>query len=326
MIIRKSTPYYLFLKIIFFLLLLIFVDILIGAVVKSLIQSGRIDTMSNIEYALRTSPEILIVGASSAELGYNTRFIEHKTGLRALNIATGSVSSTYVYIVLRKIFQEHKPKIIIYDAPESDLMGITSNDALDKLSYLYGEDNDLDKLFEQAISGAVLLNSNIYKYRKQIKNLLRPKQTLFSDNFKYVEPDGAKGLDYDVSKKLITTNEEAVRDYYQMLNEQSITYKAFWRIVELCESNEVSLHIVVGPKFPWLGIYPQNELVAETQEKLSGYRFVRLLYVSPELYPEFSQKQYYKDVVHVNGPGADLLSGIISEEIQKSYILTQPHR
>ncbi len=289
----------------------------LGHIVKAQIQSGRLDTMSSIEYAQRTKPEILVVGSSSAEAGYNSKLFEQRTGLTTLNIGRGSASATYVYIALLEIIKKHQPKVIIYDAVESDLLGKTDNKAVERLEYLYGGDEEIDSLIVQSIPSVWPLYSNTYKYRLLLKNLMRPRPKRVTDSFVYRKPDSAKRLDYDVSVKAQNNNRDSYERYFHDMHTNATVYKSFWSIVDLCEKNEITLIVVVGPKYPWLGIYPQNQLIADAQTKLKEYRSVRLVHASAEMYPVFLDKDLYLDTVHLNGLGADILTSLISDIVMQ---------
>lgn len=296
-------------------ILIAILDVVIGGVFSSLIRSGKIDTLSDIEYVVLEKPDILIVGASSAEVGYDSELISKLTGLKTINIAIGGVSSAYVYIVTKEIISKFKPSYIVYDNLEADILGLFQSDnSASRLAYLYGQDSEIDSIISEVVPwSSITLRSNIYKYRKIIKNLLQFSQTVPGDNYLYVEPDDGVRLNYDIAKKKRLLNPHAKSVIIQP-NESSLSYRCFGKLMDLCEKAGVSLIVVRSPRYPYIETTYDTKAIQIAKLRMNNSNTV-FKHISLKEYPYFREKKFYKDIVHVNALGADSISTIVSNII-----------
>ena len=297
-----------------FILLIILLDFSIGKLIVYLMNHHKLDTLSGIEYARYVNPEIIVVGASQAQAGYNSELISNFTGMKTINIGGASVSSSYIYIILKEILKTQKPKYIIYDASIVDIMGVANKSSTKRLAYLYGKDKEVDSILTQVIPNCkVTLLSSIFKYRMLIKNRLKFSNSINRDRYTYFEPDNGKTVDILVAEAL--TKNDTLSQKPLRSDTKSLTYRCFNKIITLCHKQKVELIIVLSPTYH-KDIYKNNDYQYSSYiQNLESIKTLNFYNISPRRYTYFTNKIYFKDLNHLNGIGSDSLSIIIARSI-----------
>lgn len=305
-----------------FLCLLLGIDYAAGRSVDYYMKKKQLDTFSGLEYAKYVKADVLIFGASQAEVGYNSELISERTGLRAVNLATSSSNSIYSYILLKNYLSTIKPKAVVYDVSTYDVHDIEhSVNVAKNLGYLYKKDKDIDAVLSSIIPNANLtLFFNLYRYHLLVPDILRNRSVKKAhDHYRPYEPDNAEILNALIDRNLKEIGKDWPKTETKSAScdTSSVSYKCLYKLIALCRDNDIQLILVYSPSYHGeaneYNLFPMPVCLEKTKsdEKMS------FLNISVKDYPFFSNKHIYHDFAHLNRIGSDSLSAIISEEIVK---------
>ncbi|HNX01056.1 MAG TPA: hypothetical protein PLE74_02685 [Candidatus Cloacimonadota bacterium] len=319
--------FYVLRKLIAMLLLLfiiiVIVDNLIGYSIIRYVQFKRLDTYSGLEYAKYKQADVLILGASQAEVGYNSDFISKRTGLETVNLAISSSNCIYSYMIVKDYLLTHKLKYIIYDASYADLQDYDPYIVVaSRLDYLYKKDKSIDSILAEMIPYAnVSLFFKMHRYHRLVLDIFRNKSVqATTDHFRVFAPDNGKLVSMLMAKRIKQFGPNWIQQppNIKPLNMNSLSYRTLQKLINLCRENHIQLVIIHSPSYYFSGSIKYDQLVLPTYfKKFKNSQYVSFVNISTVDYPYLSDIRLFRDFNHVNRLGSDSLSSILAREIIK---------
>ncbi len=304
-----------------FFIIFVSLDNIVNLSTIPYIKYRNLNTKSGLEYALYKKSEILIFGASQAEVGYNSKLISKLTGLRTANLAQSLSNSTYSYILFKQYIEKYKPKFVIYDASWADTydQSYTLKNTK-KFGYLYGKDKDVDSILTAIVPYTRMsLFFSLYRYRYLLIDILRNNQVVSAtDKFLNFKSDNGSNID-----KLLALEKKGLADNFYSASEKnevdpsSISYKCFNKILQLCRDNGIKIILVYNIKYGDGDLSVSTTPMPEYFKSIPQDNIVSFFPITLARYPYFKEKKYYRDLSHLNGLGADSLSTIVSRIINE---------
>lgn len=138
------------LKFVFFLFLVLALDILVGYLSDYLIRNAKSGGTEKLEHICkRTNEDILIFGSSRGCHHYDSRIFRDSVGMSTYNCSFGGCGSILMYGLLDIITDHYSPKYIIYDIQPSFDYLIDNEDNSKYLRYLksYYDCEGIDSIF-----------------------------------------------------------------------------------------------------------------------------------------------------------------------------------
>lgn len=256
--------------------------------------------------AVKSEPDILVLGASRAGHHYNTQMMENELHKSVYNIGLDGTNTFVLSRVLRIFLANHKPDAVIVDLSYG--MSFELRESLSgKLKSFYLTEKYLDN-FPSEISDFKFTEKffkhiNFYKYNSIFAYLLR--DYFIPPNKKMIKGyQPLSGVD-----KLLTEPDSLKMDvnvYDQEL------YDSVVDMVRVCQENNVKIVCVSSPRF-----YSNTNLVPQDfREFMKEHKVPYLNYGNKE-YKIFSKPEYFKDTSHLNSTGADIFTEMFIKDIQE---------
>ena len=306
-----------------FVLLLVFANM-------HLIQTDTIARLTIHEMQQREDIELALVGSSIVRDHFNAQMITEETGLETFCATVPTASMPASIAITRELFQTNSPEwvvlvtepynfITVREAPEAQykLMPFLSDPANMLDYYLRTCDEDgfyLDRLMmfrgfgAQSVSDVIKTIGLRYfpeKTYERLKPGMDPTISYQGSGFLRHETD-------ERADEAIRTVIREHSDYYYELLPGSMEQLRLYK--QLCDENGAKLMVVIYPNHTSHGLAEPGfleyndslmNLCAEMDVPCFNFTFAK-----PELMPNLDQ--YFFDLYHMVGEGADLLSAAFS--------------
>jgi len=287
---------------IFFVLLVIFCDWLVGATVAHFYRKSRDITISKIRYTFfDTSEDVLILGSSRAQHHYNPETLVQGTQFTCFNGGLGGQPLAFSLVQLSKTFERYKPKLILLDVTPDFRWDRDSDPRLKVLGPFYRTDTLVKRILLDNGPRFERLKylSSTFPYNGMLADLVLAY--LYVPNVSasgYIpSPDGLIESDWQMHE-----NEP---DYQGIPDKQRFYLKT---IVELCKNEGVDLWIVISP------LYNTTEGEKEISGQLADFASehkVKLMNFSQVL----TDHRFFKDHLHLSTAGADVFTSMVRDSI-----------
>ena len=288
-------------KLLILLIVLIFIDQSIGAILQYCVLHSKGGITGRNNYILNhTNEDCLIFGSSKASHHYIPSVFKDSTGLTTYNCGQDGNGIYYAYPVITTILNRYSPNCIIYDVkPEFDLWEYQSDERyISSLKLFYGQSEIIDSIIYSIdpimkikfLAKSYLFNSQI---TTPIMGIIKSK------------PSGDNGFlplngTFDGDIKVMSSNYQYDNNKINLLE----------KLILKC-SIGTQLIFAVSPS-----LYEEDIEIYMPIYKLCKKHNIPFLFYGDK--DEFiNKKKIFKDSPHLNEQGALLYSQIISRDINK---------
>lgn len=301
----------LLIKLVIFFILLIILDRGIGYFLEKIYFSQDHGYYYRTTYVFeKATPDILILGASKASHHYVSNMIIDSLQESCLNAGEDGYFILYQEATLRCMLKrKYFPKLLLLDLNDDEFEKNTykTEDRLSILLPYYHRHPEIRDIVE--------LKSPYEKYKVMsclytFNTVLLPalSGTLDLNNRKLVEQ---KSAGYVPLNEKWSGTFKKIESHGQTLD--SIRIKAFEEIIKLTRENNINLVVVVSPAYKIYnrGYNPTTEVLQKISQK-NKIQFWN--YINDTTY--LNNKQYFKDVRHMNDDGAIIFTANIISKIK----------
>jgi hypothetical protein len=304
----KMQKYYIF-KVFVFLLIVIVLDFGIGRLLRFYYFNQHSGFLYRTTYAIdKTTADILIFGASTANHQYDPEIFEKGLKLSCYNAGRDGSSIFYHYAVLKTTLERYTPKIIILEMRGELAKNTGSYDRISMLLPYYDEHPELRSIIElKSPFERIKLLSEIYPYNSLLFSIIAGNS---SDNaLRYKDIKGYIPLSRIWNEPI----ETRLTPLYKNLDSMKIiTYESF---IKACIHAKVKLYIVSSPNFYKMN-YAENSDV-KAKEIAQKYNVMFLDYSQDSLF--LANQKFFADIHHLNNYGAVALSNKIVDKIVRDF-------
>jgi hypothetical protein len=289
-------------KILLFLVIIIFLDLVIGNALQSLYYkqtSGKLYGITKVLDNIKS--EILIFGSSRAVQHYDPAIIEEKLGLSAYNVGLDGQSIIYHKAILDIILNRYKPKLIVLELYESmDFNSVGSQyDRLSTLLPYYNRHPKLKRIIKnRSYFEEIKLLSKTYPYNSLLLRIIEANFNFMKNkksNIGFVPKEGVWG--FPLTKK------ENLNPNYDL---EKVNY--FYDFVRVCKEKNIPLFVVISPKFE------DCSNCFSYSQKICDQKDILLHNFSSEI--QFSSNiNYFQNPSHLNTEGAKKYTEFISTKL-----------
>jgi hypothetical protein len=259
----------------------------------------------------KSTPEILILGASDAHQSYYPKAFTDTLGLSCYNGAISQQGIMQNFLIAKAIIDRKKPQIIILNFLPTFFEGFGSNMSKIKPSYYDNIDvkNTLDSLdlympIKQLIPG--------YKFNSLIVNIAES----------VLRPVPHENGYYPMHPGNIKVKNEIIYDDKFSNNFNKNDVLVFERFVRYCKFNNVTLYVFSSPKYYYMpNSHPYNRIVS----KICGKYYVPFIDYSQNK-EIVSNPKYFRDPTHLSYIGAPVYSRIVASRIKKMEIINSKNK
>jgi lysophospholipase L1-like esterase len=296
----------------FMLALIIFLAILVCAdkLVGFFLDKTFFSVQDKLCYALNDcDDDIVIIGASCAQVNYDPRIISDSTQLSVFNFGTGGQNIYYHYAILNTILQHHSPKVVILEIGGIDYLITIQRYNKERLPSALGP-----LYFHCDTVASIINNISPFEKYKYLSSVFPYNSTI--DDIIYSAVKGGNNI--NIKNKgygPITGSSPAL-----FLKEEEIEGVGFddakieyiLRLVEVCKSRNIEIIIVRSPAYHTKTTNYSN-LVYDRLYKNTGIEIWDYEQDSTFL----THKEYFKDALHLNHNGATIYSQIIAGRLKE---------
>lgn len=299
-----------FIRVLIFLTIIIFVDLLIGQLFSFLLEKQKDGRFYKIQFSLKnTTDEIIILGSSRAETNYNPAVFTEHLGMSCWNAGRGGQGLVYILAIEQEILKRFTPKVIIMNIDPRFLEGQIDYDRSSILRPFAKEYPDIFSLLSQKeINEKFKLNSNLYAYNSVLFYFIRPFFVKNKDG--KISDKGWKPRTGVIANSLaeianVSNSTNQIGD----LNQEKIS--TLNKIIELAQNKGCQLVFSISPDY--------SNRVIET----SSISYVKK--ISKELNLQFrdysqdtsivSKQIYFYDLEHLNYDGASKFSELLATSL-----------
>ncbi len=312
---RQRKLGYFFLKCLLFALLLFAVDRVVGVVISVWSQTKATDRRIGEVLSGKMNYELLIFGSSRAARNIAASEIFKNINTTSYNLGLPGSNIDFHTQLLELVVQAGKvPKFVILTVDNTELIDDPSIYFRYDVLYPYSGNESVRKILSERNQLNDWLSRYSYTYREKHAFLesFRPHKILSSgqDPQNIIKEDGSLTRDgLPKNHANLKYSDKALE--YPMQKESSLLRENFNRFLILCRQEGIQLFLVFTPSFsrPMDGVFERIVSVV-------GEKGVCLDYRSN---PLFMNKNLFRDGVHLNTEGANILSALISKDI-KTYL------
>jgi hypothetical protein len=313
-----------FVKILLFLGIIIFVDLLIGQIFSFLLEKQKDGRFYKIQYSLKyTNDDIIIIGSSRAEFNYNPAVFSELLGMSCWNAGRGGQGLVYFLAIEQEILKRFAPKVIIMNIDPRFLEGQLDYDKSSILRPFAKEYPDIFNLLSQKeFNERFKLNSNLYAYNSVMFYFIRPFFVKNKDG--KTSDKGWKPRTGVISNSLAAKKNVPNSNQVGNLNQEKINILN--KMIDMANKNNCMIVFSISPD------YLQREFETATIlhiKELSKDLNIRITDFSQDTSLVGKQK-YFFDLEHLNANGASKFSESVAEIILKdlakwkTIVLFQP--
>ena len=284
------------------------IDLAGGLVCDKLYRKAKYSIYARQNYVLeKSTDDVIILGSSRAAHHYIPTIITDFVGLSCYNAGSDGMCIFYHFGVLSAMIERgHKPKMVIYDVIESDILRTNSAQfsleaAVERFAPVYGESKAIDLLV--SLKGKLELlkfYSALYRYNSHLVQLIRCNCIPQSDELGYERLDGVLKIE----------EKDEVKDAVKLVEIDALKVEYFKKLIQLCNSNDISLSLVYSPKYS-KRVLKDIDIVHEIANEYN----VPFYSMTNELV--FKDEKMFKDMSHLNHDGATLFTNMIVHEIKR---------
>jgi len=302
-----------FLKCFLFLLLLFAVDRVVGAVISYWAQEKATDRRIGEILSGKMDYDLLVFGSSRAARNIAASEISKVINLTSYNLGLPGSNIDFHTQLLELIIQSGQtPKFIVLTVDNTELIEDPSIYFRYDVLYPYSGNELVRKILSERgqLNNLFSRYSYIYRQKHAFLELFRPHK-IFSpglDAENIIKEDGA------MTRDGWPENHDRLKYFYEKVNyslqkESLYLTQKFIRFLRVCKQQNVRLFIVFPPSFakPVDGLFERINGIVDDKGTCLDYR----------KNPTFLNKNFFRDGVHLNTDGANILSNLIGKDIKK---------
>lgn len=295
-----KKPVHVIYDILIVLVILILVDCGVGRIGSRLI--GLLEESSfygEINNSLNNiTPDILIIGASTAKSDVVPQLIMDSLGMSAYNAGSDGKNILYHSCVANAVINRKPPEVIICVLFPFEFQH-NLNDRLSVLNPFYDRDSLIHATVNlKSPTEWIKMKSNLYRYNSIILTIISNKLQ---------KKDSSKSFGYRALPVVAPYPElkkiEGKTDYFI----DSLGMKRFVDFVRLCNKKKIHLITVISPYY---GIYDETESSIPIVSKICSQEGIVFLDYSQDKY-FFNHPEMFKDQSHLNHHGAEQYTGML---------------
>ncbi|WP_294142888.1 hypothetical protein [uncultured Sanguibacteroides sp.] len=300
-----KKPVHVIYDILIVLVILILVDCGVGRIGSCLIsQLEESSFYGEINNSLNSiTPDVLIIGASTAKSDVVPQLIMDSLGISAYNAGSDGKNILYHSCVGNAVINRKPPEVIICVLFPFEFQH-NLNDRLSVLNPFYDRDSLIHATVNlKSPAEWIKMKSNLYRYNSKIL-------TIISNKFQ--KKDSSKSFGYR-ALPIVTPYPELKRiesgaDYFV----DSVSVKRFVDFVRLCKEKKIHLITVISPYY---GIYDEGESSIPIISKICSQEDIVFLDYSQDKY-FLDHPEMFKDQSHLNHHGAERYTGILINNLR----------
>lgn len=301
----------LLLKSLLFLMILFFLDYLIGTILRQLYFKQDSGYLYRTTYAMdSTEADILIFGSSTANHHYYPPLFQKRMNMSVYNTGRDGNSIFYNYAVLESVLKRYRPKIAILDFDLGEFKKEqASYDRLSSLLPYLNEHPDIKSIIElKGPYEKYKLLSKIYPFNSLIFSI-GIGNVDYNRRREFIEDiEGYVPLTNQWNKQILT--DKSIKDYEVDSNKINVL-KAF---IKDCQSSNVKLYIFISPRF--IKYYSKDPSVEITHSIANKFQVPFYDYTKDTLFLE--HPKFFADQIHLNNLGAKVYSNIVIDDIKQN--------
>jgi hypothetical protein len=291
-------------KILLFILLLIFLDFALGAILHHLYFSkkSQLSGDNKLYYSLnKTREDILIFGASTAIHGYIPKIIEDSLGISCYNTGWNGTNIYFSATILNSVLLRYSPKVIIFDMTAWELVKEESD--FDKISELF------PYYYSNKSAKEIIDFSGKYeKYKMLLKTYQYNSKLLF-----ILTQNISSGIIGDKGYIPIYGSWEnnLQTDTLSVAPSDSIKFSYFDKFVSQALNKGCKVVVVSPPVFRQYSKNQYSEIEQYSRMKDIGFWNFR------NDTSFINHREYFYDYVHLNNSGAEHFTRQIADSLRK---------
>jgi len=303
-----------FIKILLLLVVIIVVDFLLGFVLDKMMANQKSELYGEITWVKKNKPDIIVLGTSKASHGYIPEIITKGIDYSCYNLGQDGSNVIATLAIISNILQIYTPKIIIYDliGQEFDMEMVSSARFKNELPYIKNNEKIIHLIKEEDKYFTLRTLSKLYPYN----NRLLPLVTGLFQEYDFVKLYGYKPL-YD--NKLEDALKTETKYDYRTENENNVLKQAFKELLEEIKDRNIELVLINSPQWFFADGSPKYEFSQSLAAILKQYE-INIYEIGTQNYPQLNNKQYYRDMAHLNHEGAMVFSGILNQLLKDKLL------
>ena len=262
-----------------------------------------------VEYLLKKSTDdVIVIGSSVALNSVKPDVVADSIDVSMWNGASNAQSMCYFEVLIKSIFQRHKPKLLLlgfrYDESLTDPRG---NRASFLIPYYHTGYPEIDKFLEDVPTlERQMLRSNLCRYNSVWLRIL----------LNHFIKTGEKGVRGFIGKAIPSVQPDLVESTVNDEHSTKATTDCFRRILDYCKAENVDVVVFFPPQyFDFRGerIVAHDEMLAICEEY--GVKTFDVLYDTYWV----SHPELFYDNRHLNVDGADVFSSQLAHYLKQEY-------
>ncbi len=292
-------------KLILFGIVVVFTDFVVGNVLKQIYFSQDSGKFARINKAIESEADIIILGSSTVNRHYVPEIVSKKLGKTCYNAGVQGQGLVFHTALQEMILKNQKPEVFVLNL---DLNMLSERaDVSQRLGYLLPLYDRYPKIVENKLNlksplEKVKLWSNLYRYNSTIVHALRYRLRSQKDYDGYRPLIGIIDSSQAPENVHVAPNRDVSEHLVDVLKS----------CIELTKHNNVQLVFTISPYYSSMGHELNNS--QETMKKIAFDYGIPVFDYSN--HPQFlMKKEFFKDHLHLNHQGAQLLSKLLANDI-----------
>ncbi len=298
-------------KIVLFLFIIYFADLIIGSCLERLFYKGKYNTVNPVNNCFfNVQSDIIILGNSRAQHHYVPEKITAVLGKSCFNCGVdGGHSIFFFYAELIILLRRYTPEIVILEIDPYDYYyEKTHYDKLSILSPFYNNDSEVDSIIHLRNNfEKYKYISKIYPYNSMVFNLIKSE---FIDEKKANYYNGYQPLNYKINFNVKRINDEK-RILTKLIDEKKI--EVLNKFINICNKYGILLLVFKSPI-----LLPDSNYEIRYAEHIVSdiLKEKNIIYFDNSDMTNFSDnKEMFADRGHLNNYGAHKYTEIIANQI-----------
>ena len=296
-------------KFLLYLLLLVLGVAILDGVNRLIVQAAyahlpeNSELRRNFKYTTPCDAELLVLGASRGVYDYNTVMMADSLHVTCKSIAMEGMSVISQYISVNKAVAGGKTKTIIYDIAQVQLSDDWVLNQMSRYYPFYWENEDVKAFVDEQQGKKMnfLLASSFVQYNSTLFDILYTGYVRKTDDDKGFIP-----LEYTVKEFVL--DPEQRQPTPMVVN--PVGAEDLQKIVDVCKENNIRLILCDAPRAKYW-----NQQIDIYLQDFAGKNGIEFWNYS-DYEPIVSDMRYFYDIVHINGPSADIFTKSLIERLR----------
>jgi len=295
-------------KALLFLLLLTGVDWLLGSAIDSVFRRTLYgENWPKENWLLSQKFDVVIFGSSRAFRSYIPSIIERQVPGKVFNAGANGQYLLYAYTLEQMLLDSHPPRIIVLDLLPNDVTSAEPvKQEVERLSILApfaGHPQVREMLTQGSLLEDLKLRSRLYRYNSRLLSI--------ADNYSKTPGEFDQGY--------ISVGKTRFREVNRFLDDLSTTaapaFDAYRigilkKFIQSARDKGAKVVLVFSP--PVEPLSAKVRQILDYLTSLAADQGVPFLIFTCEAYPQFHNREWYMDYIHMNALGAEAFSPLFA--------------